>query len=704
MAEKKMTYTDRNYQDCRNDILSITKKYYSDVFGNLNDASVGAWFVDLLSDIYDNLNYHIDRTYQETNINSAERFASLLDIARTNGLKVPYKKAALVEIELSCQIPVFNHSNGDLSEADERYCPYIKKGSQFSNGEQTFELVADVDFKEQFGENGISNRQIIPDRDSNGNIVSYTYKKLAIASASNLKVFKMALMASDIKPFMEVEIQDNSVIGIESILFKDGSNITNDPQLAEFYVDEEEFFDKANRQTTRFFEVESLVDQYRFGYDHKEPVVISSVNKGDMHLFPDEITTLSDNTTEVRHKNYYNPIWDVSEIFTYETRDENNNTIITNSVPIRKVVRGKWKRLKNKFITEYTDNWKLKVIFGAGIKNKYGDIPDEAVEFTKYQMSRMTANDYMGVLPNPNSTMFILYRVGGGEISNIAAGTLTSIISLNIEIDGDCNDANNATKARNVKDSITVTNTTPSYGGKDEPTAEELRYLIKYNSAAQNRCVTVKDYYAMISKIPAKYGCPFRIGVVEENNKVVIYSLGLDYLGKLTNFLAETVAENIKEYLSMYKMINDFVEIRSGKIFNVSFKITVYLDKTYDKSDVTKNIINATYDYMDVRKHLMGEDIYLGDLQKEISKLDGVINLVSLQCYNKVGEGYSEDSCTQELKDPTACMPDEQVPSEEDYEEIDLEASDYILFSEANSMFEIKNKNTDIVVVAKVRQ
>lgn len=699
MAEKKMTYTDRNYQDCRNDILSITKKYYPDVFGNMNDASVGAWLVDLLSDIYDNLNYHIDRTYQETNINSAETFSSLLDMARTNGLKVPYKKAALVEIELSCQIPVFNPTNGDLSEADERYCPYIKKGSQFSNGEQTFELVEDVDFKEQFGENGISNRQIIPDRDSNGNIVSYTYKKLAIASASQLKVFKMALMSSDIKPFMEVEIQDNSVIGIESILFKDGGNITNDPQIAEFYVDEEEFFDKAKRKTTRYFEVDSLVDQYRFGYEHKEPVIVN-----EKPTFPNEKTTLSDGVTEVTHKNYYNPIWDVSEIFTYEAYDEATGESVTTSVPIRKVVRGQWKRIKNKFITEYTDDWKLKVIFGAGIRNEYGNIPENATDFTKYQMSRMTANDYMGVLPNPNTTMFILYRVGGGEISNIAEGTLTSIVNLNLEIDGDCNDPSNATKAKNVKNSIAVINTTPSYGGRDEPTVEELRYLIKYNNASQNRCVTLKDYYAAINKIPAKYGCPFRIGVVEENNKVVVYSLGLDYLGKLTHFLAETVADNIKEYLSMYKMINDFVEIRSGKIFNISFRITVYLDKTYDKSDVTKNIINATYDYMDVRKHLMGEDIYLGDLQKVISQLDGVINLVSIQCYNKVGEGYSEDSCTQELKDPTACLPDERVLTAEDYDEIDLEASDYILFSEANSMFEIKNKNTDIIVVTKVRQ
>ena len=35
--------------------------------------------------------------------------------------------------------------------------------------------------------------------------------------------------------------------------------------------------------------------------------------------------------------------------------------------------------------------------------------------------------------------------------------------------------------------------------------------------------------------------------------------------------------------------------------------------------------------------------------------------------------------------------------------EFDLKKSDYMLFSEANSMFEIKNKNSDITIIVKTR-
>ena len=675
MAENKLSYLNRNFDDYRQSIIDITRQYYPDVFENLNDASVGAWLIDILSDIGDNLNYHIDRNVQETYLDSSKEFTSIQNIARTNGLRIPYKKAALVEIELSCRLPLSqqgSESEGDMM-ADETYCPYVKRGTLFSNGTTTFELVHNIDFKEQFNEDGLSDRQIVPNRDSNGTIISYTYKKLAIASASQTRVMKKIVSSNEITPFMEVMINDSNVLGVDSIIVKDGTNINTDPQFNEFFIDEETYNDNSGKPVDRFFEVDNLIDQYRFGY------VIEDGENGK-----------------------YNPEWSEEEVA--EIKDEQGAVIDT--VVLRKIAKGKWKRLKNKFITEYTDDWKLKVIFGAGIRNEYGVIPKDAKKFTQYQMSRMLANDYMGVLPKSESTMYILYRIGGGEISNIAAGTLTNIISLNIEIEGNPEDSLCSEKIRDVRKSMTVTNTTPSYGGKNEPTTEEIRYMIKYNVSSQNRCVTLKDYISRISKIPAKFGCPFRHNAIEENNKIVIYTLGLDYEGHLTNFLSETVANNIKNYLSQYRIINDFVEIKSGKIINLAFRLTVYLDKSYDKSEVTKRIIDLVYDYMDIRKHLMGDDIFVGDLEKEISKLDGVINLVKMRIFNKVGEGYSTDRSTQQLVNVSDCdfeeldAYDRQIQNQN---EINLEKSDYMLFSEADSMFEIKYKNRDIEVIVKTR-
>lgn len=688
MAESRISYLDRTYQDYKNDIIDITQKYYPDIFNNYNDASIGNWLIDVQADIADNLSYNIDRTYQETNVDSATAKDSLLNIARTNGLKISGPKCAIVEIELSCKIPMntgaVTNSGNTLATADESYCPYIKRGTLVSDGNNTFELIEDVDFKSQFDSNGISNRVWYANRDGNGNIVNYTYKKLTIARAGQSKIFKKVITNADIEPFMNITINDSNICNVESIILKQGTRFSNDPSLAEFYVDQELYKDKNGLPVQRYFEVDNLLDQYRFGY-----VVDENVDNG-----------------------YYNPIWEVIDEFDlvdedgHAVLDENNNPI---KETVRMAMKGEWKRLKNKFVTEFTDSNKLKITFGSGIRNAYGNIPEEATEFTRYMMSRMEANDYMGVLPESGTTMYILYRVGGGEISNVGANTITTITALSMSIEGNCDDVNDAKKKASVKNTLEVTNPTPSYGGKDAPSNEEIRYLIKYNAASQNRCVTLKDYYTRISQIHPKYGCPFRHSVVEENNKVVVYTLGLDYEGKLMSELSETVGDNIKEYLKEYKMVNDFVEIRSGKIINLAFDCYIYVDKAYDTSEVINRVIDLIQDYMDIRKHIMGEDIFLGDLEKEISKEDGVINLIALRCFNKVGEenGYSNDVIGQSMVDVDSCATAEQyapLGGIIDENEIDLNESDKVLYSSIDSMFEIKYPNSrDIKVHVKVR-
>ena len=690
MAENRIQYSARNYDDFRKSIIDISKKYYPDISNSWDDASIGSWLTDVFADVADAINYHIDRTYQETSVNAAGQRKSLLNIARNNGVKVPGKKAAVVEVELSCELPLYtqgNTSNGDLSQADEKYAPYIKRGTLFSTGLVTFELIHDVDFTQQFDEDGISNRQIIPNHDSNGNIVSYTYKKLGIAVAGQSKVFKQIITNKDIKPFMSILLQDSDILGVESIIVKQGTDLSTNPAITDYSVDNETFTrtKNGNKETiNRYFEVDNLVDQYRFGYEIEE------------------VTDDDGNTIR------YNPVWEkeTTEYVIAKIGNEYKEVKLDNPIVIRQIAKGKWKRLKNKFVTEFTDNGSLKITFGAGLKNQYGTIPTEAKQFTQYIMSRMAANDYMGVLPETDTTMYILYRVGGGEQSNIAKDTLTNITNLSMTIEGNCDDSDDARKKRDVQNSLSVTNTTPSYGGKDEPSDEELRQLIKYNAGAKNRCVTLHDYEARIIELPAKYGTPFRCGVVEENNKVVIYTLGLDADGHLESKLSEYVAKNIKEYLSMYKMINDFVEIRSGKIINVAFEIDIYIEKSYDKADVTKNVIEMVQNYMDVRTHLMGQEIFLGDLEKEISKMDGVKNLIELRVYNRVGskEGYSDDATTQQLIDANDCCYSEYSEGDGNYDNrIDLKASDKILFTDANSMIEVKYPNKDIVVNVRQR-
>ena len=55
-------------------------------------------------------------------------------------------------------------------------------------------------------------------------------------------------------------------MGVESIIMVDGANINTSPYLTDYMVDEEYYKDRNGNNITRFFEVDSLLEQYRFGH------------------------------------------------------------------------------------------------------------------------------------------------------------------------------------------------------------------------------------------------------------------------------------------------------------------------------------------------------------------------------------------------------------------------------------------------------
>jgi hypothetical protein len=374
---------------------------------------------------------------------------------------------------------------------------------------------------------------------------------------------------------------------------------------------------------------------------------------------------------------------------------------------IRRYFDGVWKPVSQKFITEYTDNGYLKVIFGSAT-----DIEDTPVSGSTYGesiMSRVINNKQLGLLPKVGWTMFVLYRVGGGTETNLASGAINTLLNVDA-VFSTTDTAVTQTIKSNVISSFTVTNPTTSVAGKDMPSTEELKYLVKYSIPAMKRCVTVKDYKERIMQIPPKYGCPFRCNAMEDNNKVVIPMLCVDENGLLVNAIPSPLVDNITEYLTHYKAITDFVELQSGRIFNLGFEIDVFIDKNYTTADVISTIIESVKSYMDVNAHDMGEDIFVGDLQRELGSLDGVISLIDMRVYTVYDadgtSGYG-DKCKLPIKDrSTNCNSVDatfNVSSGAAAEEIDLDAIDGVLYADYDSMFEIKNPNADIQIRAKVR-
>ena len=604
MAEKKINYFARNFLDVRTELIDYVKHFYPELYQDFNDASIGTMLIELNAATADMLSYHTDRMFNETQLDYAQERRSLMNIARTLGLKIPGKRSSITLVDFIVTVPVF----GDTF--DVRYAPILRYGAQVAGGGQTFETLDDIDFSSPFSSGGIPNRLIVPIINANNQITSYNLVKREIVSNGVTKILKRTIGANDAVPFLEIVLPDNNVVSIESIITKEGTTYSNVPTLTEF-VD----------PNLKWYEVDSLAE--------------------DKVFLPDP------------------------------TRSTDNSGI----TPV------KWVNVTRKFLKEYTDTGFCKLTFGSGFSDQ-----QYLQSYTNDQYILQIANFFnstaLGEVPRPNSTMFVRYRVGGGAGANIGANVINAVGQFEMIINGPTPANNQA-----VRNSLRVNNPVPAFGGADDPTIEEVRYMTKYNFASQNRAVTIKDYVATIFKMPGKYGVPFRMQVAENQNKVEFAILGLDSAGKLNNSSTNSLKENMATWLADYRMINDYVLIRDGKIINLAFQIDLFTDKSFNQGEIINNTISVVKDYFDIKKWQMGQNIYISQLVEAINNVAGVHNVVDIKIFNKVGGNYSLNATSQSYIDVIT-------------REINL-TNDYVLFAEYDTMFEIKFPNADIKVRTK---
>lgn len=354
------------------------------------------------------------------------------------------------------------------------------------------------------------------------------------------------------------------------------------------------------------------------------------------------------------------------------------NTVSDNSG----ITPGKWLEINKRFITEYTDLGFTKLIFGAGTQDVSQLCDFDVNPAMVNRIGDFINNMSLGTTPTANQTMFVRYRVGGGASSNIGSNTIKSVNTIQMFVNGP-----NNTKNTSVRTSLTVNNPVPAMGGRDEPSIEELRNLVRYNFASQNRAVTLKDYEARIALMNGEFGVPFRCGVYEHQNKISVSVLGLDPNGKLTSSATNVLKQNVADYLSEYRMLNDYIEVNNGRVINLGFEIDLFIDKQYPQSAIIAEVINQVSSYMDINKHHMGENIYMAPLLEAINNVNGVLNVIDIRVFNKVAGNYSTNEIAQPYID-------------DETRQIDL-LGEFRLFGEPTSMFECKFPEKDITVRVK---
>jgi hypothetical protein len=310
--------------------------------------------------------------------------------------------------------------------------------------------------------------------------------------------------------------------------------------------------------------------------------------------------------------------------------------------PVNGVYKGDYTKVDRRFVKEFTPNGFCVLTFGS-LTDQGLDILDDFVDANTFDLKSFLNNPGLGLAPINNTTMYIKYRIGGGEDTNVGVGTIDTTGLVSMQLNGPEAQINSI-----VQGSLTVTNVTPAIGGGDAPGIEELRNYISYNFAAQNRAVTLQDYKAILLGMPAKFGVPAKVSVSQIQNKINVGVLSTDTNGSLTNIVSSTVLENVANYLSRYRMINDYVVVKPADVIDLSFEISI-LSEAGSQINAIANIAAILRDEFSKDKMQLGQSYLVGDVIKKLSQVDGVLNINYIKVFNKVGGDYSSSRLDDSL-------------------------------------------------------
>ena len=570
IVKKEISYLGRDFSSIRQNLIEFAKTYFPNQYNDFNESSPGMMFVEMTSYVGDVLNYYVDNQYKETLLNYAEEKKNVYDIAQSYGYKPKTAVPSSVELEVTQTVPAKSDGSGGYI-ADLDYAGVLSTGAVVTSETGVdFTLLDEVNFKVSSSLDPMSVEIVTP---SSGNIpTDFILKKNVVAQSGT--TVEQTFTFNNAKKFDKVTLGNKGVSEIVSITDSNNNTWYEVPFLA---------------QDTVFQSIENT--------SLNEPTLSSHQNDTPYML---------------------------------------------------KLIKS-----SRRFITRVTADDKTEVRFGAGVSDNPDEViipnPDNVGSALGFGVSRLDESfdpsNFMktktyGLAP-ANTTLTIKYRYGGEVEHNVRANSINSAKDVTFTIDsGNLNSG----LVQTAQDSLSFNNVLPATGGASKETLIDIKQNALSMLNTQNRAVTRQDYITRIYSLPQKFGNIAKAYVVqdevnqmnEQNDDATpisnplalnMYLLGYDSQKKLTT-INDAVKNNLKTYLSQYRILTDAINLKSAYVINIGVKFSIITNRGFNKSEVLFNCVQAVKRHFDVSKWQINQPIVLSDIANEISLVDGVASIV----------------------------------------------------------------------------
>jgi hypothetical protein len=325
------------------------------------------------------------------------------------------------------------------------------------------------------------------------------------------------------------------------------------------------------------------------------------------------------------------------------------------------------KKVQKRFTAQFVDDTNLEISFGAGttgqadeliIPNPYNvgiGLQDGISKFnTAFDPANFFFTSEYGQAP-VNTTLTFTYLTGYGAQSNVPANDININTVVNTQIDSY---GLNSSVVQTVTNSVRFNNNVGATGGGPGDTIEEIRLNALANFPTQLRNVTQADYLIRTLSMPSEFGTITKAYVIQDLNLnadrdrtpafdsnplgLSVYVLTTDINGKLTQ-TNQAVKQNLKTYLSQFKMLTDAVSIKDAYYINIGINFEIQVLQGFNAQQVLVGCINALKDFFATNKWSINQPIIISQVENIVSggNVNGVAAIKKLEFINKSGGNYS---------------------------------------------------------------
>jgi len=257
--------------------------------------------------------------------------------------------------------------------------------------------------------------------------------------------------------------------------------------------------------------------------------------------------------------------------------------------------------------------------------------------------NNLISTDKLGVGPS-NTALTIIYRVNTNSDMNVSPGGLSTVATPKFRFSNIATLSSNSVTS--VINSLEVTNEDAIAGSIAYPTSQELKQRAFAAFATQNRAVTKQDYISMTYSMPAEYGAIKRCNIAQDKDSfkrnLNLYVVSEDSTRKLTE-TNSTIKQNLKNWLSSVKMMNDTIDILDARVVNLGVDFKAIADVDANRFDVLNDVYDALVEHFEILPNL-AQPFYISDIYNIINDVRGIVDVITVDITKKTGATYSTTS------------------------------------------------------------